>query len=146
MRAASFTLALLLLVPAFALGQRPVPATAPFLIVVNRANPTRSITRGFLADALLKRVTRWPHGEGIQPVDLDAGSPVRRRVTEDVLGRTVPAVRSYWQQMIFSGRGVPPVDFPDDRSVVRYVAGHRGAIGYVSGTADTTGVAVVQLR
>jgi ABC-type phosphate transport system substrate-binding protein len=106
------------------------PASDVYVLVVHPDNPTTSVTRAFASDAFLKRVTRWPDGQTIQPVDLPSSSPIRQRFAREVLGRSVPAVRSYWQQLIFSGRGVPPPEL-SDRSAVAYVLTHRGAIGYV---------------
>lgn len=144
MRIASIAILLLLALAIPASGQPATPA--PFVVIVHRDNPSTSITRSFLVDALLKRATRWPDGETIRPVDLPIDSPTRRHITTAIMQRTVQAIRSYWQQMIFSGRGVPPVELSTEREVVRYVATHRGAIGYVSGSTDTRSVRVVTLR
>jgi len=104
------------------------------------------VDRKFLSEAFLKRTTRWPGGAAIKPVDLGSDSPVRRRFSEDVLNRSVSAVKSYWQQMIFSGRAIPPPELETDEEVVRYVSKHAGAIGYVSGAGDLPGVKVVTLK
>jgi ABC-type phosphate transport system substrate-binding protein len=107
-----------------------------YRVIVNPSNPQSSIDRRFLADAFLKKVTRWPTGDGVRPVDLNAGSTARHRFTEDVLGRSVAAVKSYWAQVVFSGRDVPPPELDDDDAVVRYVLKHAGALGYVSAGAN----------
>ena len=143
MRNAVIATMLSLLLGGTALGQR---TSAPYLVVVHPSNPARSVSRDFLADAFLKKVTRWPNGENIRPVDLRAQSPIRQRFTEEVIGRSLPAVRSYWQQIIFSGRGVPPIEFASEGALLRYVATHRGAVGYVSDAADTRGVEVISIR
>ena len=49
-----------------------------------------------------------------------------------MLKRSVAAVRSYWQQRIFSGRDVPPPEVDTENQVIKYVAGDPGALGYVS--------------
>lgn len=120
--------------------------SAPFLIVLHPANPATSLDRRFLSDAFLKRTTRWPGDELVRPVDLASDSPVRRAFTDAVLKRSVSAVKSYWQQQIFSGRDVPPPELDSDEQVLRYVSTHAGAIGYVSGTARVDGVRVAQLK
>src|SRR5262245_29898277 len=86
----------------------PPRADASFRIIVNPGNPATTVDRRFLADTFLKKVTRWPNGDLIRPVDQNADSAVRRRFSDDVIERSVEAVRSYWQQQIFSGREVPP--------------------------------------
>jgi ABC-type phosphate transport system substrate-binding protein len=115
-------------------------------IIVNPRNPATSLERRFVADAFLKKVTRWPDDELIQPVDLATDSPVRRRFSDDVLKRSVSAVKSYWQQLVFSGRGVPPPELDNEELVVRFVLHHPGAIGYVSGSVNIENARVISLR
>ncbi len=123
--------ALALLVPSRVRGE----TSAEFVVVVHPENPSESATREFLTDAFLKRTMRWGDGATITPVDLRADSRARKAFSERVLRRSVAAVRSYWQQRIFSGRGVPPPELDSDEAVLRYVSSRPGAVGYVSGGA-----------
>ena len=128
-------------------GLRDVAADTPpaFIVIVNAENRNVALDRELVADAFLKKTTRWPNGDVIKPVDLPGSSPVRERFSDAVLKRSVAAVKSYWQQMIFSGRDVPPIEVATDDEVIKFVGAHTGAIGYVSGTAhlgDTKAVTV----
>jgi len=76
-----------------------------YVVIVHPTNPTTSVSRRFLADAFLKKTTRWDNGETIRPVDQAPDTSVRRRFSDEVLKRSVAAVRNYWQQIIFAGRG-----------------------------------------
>lgn len=120
--------------------------TRDFLVVVNPANSTGSVDRRFLSQAFLKKTTHWDGGEVIRPVDLPADSDTRRRFSEAVHGRSVSAVKSYWQQVIFSGRGVPPPELESDEAVLRHVTRYPGAIGYVSAGANLRGARVLSVR
>lgn len=115
-------------------------------IIVHPEVEEKSLERDFVASSFLKKVTRWENGKRIQPVDLQSRSKVRADFSEQVLNRSVAAVRNYWQQRIFSGHDVPPPEVESENAVVKYVASHPGAIGYVSDTADLGGVRVVGLR
>jgi hypothetical protein len=117
-----------------------------YLVVVNPSNPATTVDRGFLEDAFLKKTTRWPNDDVIRPADLASGSPVRRKFTEDVLKRSVDAVKGYWQQRIFSGRDVPPPEFDTDEEAIKYVLKYEGAVAYVSGNANLNGSKVVAVR
>jgi hypothetical protein len=58
--------------------------------------------------------------------------------------RSATAIRAFWQQQIFSGRDIPPVEKPGDADVMRAVADNVGAIGYVlSGTRLAPGIRAV---
>ena len=121
-------------------------APAGYRVIVNASNGAASLDRKFLAEAFLKKTTRWPTGELIRPVDLGSDSAVRRRFSEEALSRSVAAVKSYWQQMIFSGRAGPPPELDSDDEVIRYVARYPGAVGYVSAAGDVGGVRVVTVK
>jgi ABC-type phosphate transport system substrate-binding protein len=121
-------------------------AAPAYVIVVHPANPATVLPRKFVAEAFLKKTTRWDHGEVIRPVDQVADSPARRKFSEDVLKRSVAAVRSYWQQLIFAGRDVPPPELRSDEEVVKFVLKYPGAVGYVSGTADVGGAKIVSVE
>jgi ABC-type phosphate transport system substrate-binding protein len=119
---------------------------AVFQVIVHPSNSMTSLPREFLADAFFKRTTRWHDGQAIRPVDLAPGSSVRRVFSDSVLKRSVGAVRSYWQQRIFSGRDLPPPELDSDDAVLRYVAKSPGAIGYVSAAAKVANAKVVVLH
>jgi ABC-type phosphate transport system substrate-binding protein len=120
--------------------------TPSYVVIVHPSNPATRADRKFLADAFLKKTTRWDQGEVIRPVDQTTDSPVRRKFSEEVIKRSVAAVRSYWQQVIFSGRDVPPPELNSDEDVVKYVLKYSGAVGYVSGNADTNGTKVISVE
>jgi len=110
----------------------PAQGGDPDFKIIVHPGRAGQVERSFLADGFLKNVTRWPDDEVIRPVDQRPDSPARRRFSEVVLKRSVAAVKTYWQQRIFSGRGVPPPELDSDEAVVRYVESHEGAVGYVS--------------
>lgn len=76
----------------------------------------------------------WPADGPVIPVDLGPDSVARRRFSEEVLSRSVAGVKNYWQQLIFSGRDLPPPEFSTEEEVIRYVGKTPGSVGYVSST------------
>lgn len=107
-------------------------AGADFKVIVNAGNPVDSITKSDLSKMFLKKTESWPSGQAIIPVDLAPDSPVRESFSEDVHGRKVASVKSYWQRQIFSGKAVPPVEYKSEVNVITFVAGNPGAVGYVA--------------
>lgn len=114
-------------------------------VIVNPKNPTSKLSKQFVADAFLKKRTRWGGDATIQPVDLGQKHSVRARFSRSMLDRDVGAVRRYWAQLVFSGRGVPPPEVTNEDAVMAYVAKNPGAIGYVSASATLTGVKAVPI-
>jgi ABC-type phosphate transport system substrate-binding protein len=55
-------------------------------------------------------------------------------------------MKNYWQQSLFAGRGVPPIEQPGDAQVAAFVASNPNAIGYVSPSAALPdGVRVLEI-
>jgi ABC-type phosphate transport system substrate-binding protein len=130
---------------AASVGSAQVSAPA-YRVVVNPRNPVTSVDRAWVTQAFLKKATSWRNGPPLRPVDLQSSSSIRRQFTEEMIGRSVVAVKSYWQQMIFSGRALPPPELTTDAEVLHYVLQHPGAIGYVSGGADVRAVKVLVVK
>lgn len=113
-----------------------------YKLVVNEANPTSSIAASDIAQIFLKRKTVWPSGSPAVPVDQSSGR-ARAAFSQEILGRDIASMRLYWQQQVFSGRSTAPDEKPSDATVVAFVRDNANAVGYVSGSAQTTGVKVL---
>ena len=138
-------LVLLLTSALVALASAATAQSSDYRIIVHPDNPADSLRASLVSKLFLKQVTNWSHGGKVRPVDKIESAPERIRFSDEILERTVGAVESYWQQQIYSGRGVPPVKVRTDREVVEYVSKNPGAIGYVSVSADLSGVKTVDL-
>jgi ABC-type phosphate transport system substrate-binding protein len=111
-------------------AQEGAPA---FKIVVNAANPATSETKAALSKLFLKKVREWGASkEKVTPFDLDEKSETRRAFSDVVHGKSISAIKSYWQRMIFSGRDVPPDELAGEDEMLRKVAADKSAVGYVS--------------
>ncbi len=141
MRKAAFIFAALAVAAAFAETTR-----SAYVVIVHPATSVSRLDRKFVEEIFLRRVTRWPDDTPIRPVDLGPDARARIRFSEDVLSRSVASVRSYWQQRIFSGQGIPPPELPDDAAVVSYVLSHPGAIGYVAAGAALNGAKALEVN
>jgi hypothetical protein len=140
MRTRLLALLLLLVTPALA------SADEAYRVIAHPDTKIASVDRTFLRDVFLKKATRWPGDELVRPVDHGPETAVRRKFSQDVIGRSVTAVKSYWQSLIFAGRDIPPPELDTDAQIVAYVQKHPGAIGYVSPSADVSGVKLLTVK
>ena len=116
-----------------------------FLAIVNDANKTTTITTREAANVFLKKKVQWGDGTKILAVVLSDTSPVSQAFDKQILNKSIAALHAYWQQEIFSGRNVPPVEKATDDEVVAFVQKNPGAIGYIAGNAAHPGVHVVSV-
>ncbi len=119
-----------------------------YKIIVNDSNPINTITKKDLAKIFLKKLTKWENGTTILPVDQLETSPVREAFSKDILKKTVAATKAFWQEQIFSGRGVPPPEKASDKEVIDYIKANPGAIGYISDSTNipTSGVKIIEVK
>lgn len=116
-----------------------------YVAIVNEANGVTSLNAAELSKMFLGKTPRWPSGMTVVPVDL-AQAGAREAFSQAVHHKSVAAVRAYWQQQIFSGRGVPPVEKASNDEVLDFVRATPGAVGYVAaGTPLGAGVKAIQV-
>ena len=117
----------------------------PFVVIVNKANPVRTLSVGELRRIFMKQTRMWPHAESIVPVDWDATSPVRESFSRQVLARSVREMADYWVQQSVTQGLTPPSTQRSTRALLRFIASVAGAIGYVPpGETDDT-VSVIKI-
>lgn len=127
----------------FIVGAAPA---ASYKIIVNNSVAIDSLSKRAASDLFLKKKGTWDGGVAVVPVDQLDSSSVRGAFSSAVLGKTTAAVKSYWNQQIFSGREVPPVEKRSDTEVLSLVRSTPGAIGYVSEAAAVVGVRVITIN
>ena len=114
-----------------------------FVVIVNTANPVRTLSLIELRRLFLKQTRMWPHADAVVPLDWDATSPVRESFSRQVLARTVREMGDYWVQQGVTQGLVPPSTQRSARAVLRFVASVPGAIAYLPpGDVDDSVVVV----
>ena len=120
---------------------------ADFKVVVNGANTMTEIDVGNLSRIYLKQTASWPDGSEPFPVDMAPDTELRKEFSKAVHGRDAAAIKSYWQRQIFSGNGIPPMEFNSEDDVLFFISVTPGAVGYVSdSTPLTSGVKELRVR
>lgn len=142
----TLSLSLMLLFGGAAPTTRLAAQGRQYVVVVNAANPVSVLSEEELSRLFLKKTIRWPNGDDATPVDLSERAVVRESFSRDLFHKSVEAIKAYWQSLLFSGRGVPPVELASEDAVLAYVRANSGAVGYVSAGATLgTGVRRVQI-
>ena len=118
-----------------------------YVVIVHESNYLTSLSVGELNRLFTKQTVRWTTGQAVTAVDLRADAPAREEFSQQIIGKSTAEVKAYWQNIIFSGRGIPPMEAPSEAAVVQFVRTTPGAIGYVSSaTPLAQGVRAVRVR
>jgi ABC-type phosphate transport system substrate-binding protein len=126
-------------------GYGPAVAGAEDLVVI--ANPgldENALESKELLRIYLGKQTQWKDDTSIVPVMMKSG-PLYDEFIERYLDRSVQRFVTYWRQMVFTGKGVPPKSFAVETELVEYVARTPGSVGFTSATADVSGVKILSL-
>jgi ABC-type phosphate transport system substrate-binding protein len=143
-RLVSIVLAVLVIVISMSIA---TPAEdARFKIIVNAKNPVTNLDSDQLRNMFLKKRVVWGNGDTIRPIDLSSKFPVREQFVRRVLKKTPAQLKTYWNQQIFSGKGVPPPEASSPADVINYVRANSGAVGYVPADTDARDAKVVEVK
>ncbi len=116
-----------------------------YKVIVNNSNSISSLSKKEVSLMFLKKKNKWDNGIAVSPVDMKVNSSTREAFTKEVHNKKVSAIRSYWQQAIFSGVATAPTEKGSDKEVIEYVKSNTGAIGYISSASASNGVKVVHI-
>lgn len=114
------------------------PARAEDVLIIANAsvNTNTPLDTGRIAAIYLLRVTTWPDGTRIIPVNREAGSDLRAQFTAGVLMQDNASLAAYWNEMHFMGK-TPPVVQQSEQAMLAFVRRVPGAIGYISSAVMT---------
>jgi ABC-type phosphate transport system substrate-binding protein len=129
-----------------------VAATTPsvgaqeYKLIANSGVAIGDLSADQAAKIFLKQTSKFPDGMAAAPVYQVKAAAPRIVFDKTVLGKSVAAVETYWQQQIFSGKDVPPPAKGSDDDVIAFVKATPGGIGYVSAGAAVAGVKVIGVK
>jgi ABC-type phosphate transport system substrate-binding protein len=119
--------ALSALAMAFAAG-----AKADLYVVVNAANPVKTLSQKQVVDIFMGRTRAFDGGEFAQALDLPRDSTARAAFYTALTGMSPAQVNSYWSRLMFSGQTMPPLQLSGEPAMQEQLRRLPGAIGYLS--------------
>jgi len=127
--------------PGFGLG---TAAAIDLVIIANPGVPETAIDSKDLQRIYLGKQTQWQDDTSIVPVMLKSG-PLQEEFIGSFVDRSLQRFVTYWRQMVFTGKGIPPKSFSEELDLVDFVAGTPGAVGFASKASDVSRVKILQI-
>jgi hypothetical protein len=104
-------------------------------VIVHPSNRFDALSRSKVSYLFLRKVSRWPWGAEVAPLDLSQNEPVRQVFVQRVLGISEEQLAEYWIDQRAT-RGVnPPLQVRDVAAAKLWVAARPGGIAYVPSSA-----------
>ncbi len=105
--------------------------SAEVVAVVSSNNPLNTLSKNQVSDIFLGKMTRFPDGRQVVPIDQLEISTEREAFYLKFANKTPAQIKAYWSKIIFTGRGQPPPEVSNDIEVKKFLAKHPDAIGYI---------------
>jgi ABC-type phosphate transport system substrate-binding protein len=116
---------------ALALSMGTGPAAADMVAVVSSKSPVTALTKNQVVDIFLGKTSRFPDGEQAIPIDQVEGSAARDEFYTKFTGKSAAQIKAHWSKIIFTGRGQPPKEVPNNAEVKKLVVQNPRTIGYI---------------
>jgi ABC-type phosphate transport system substrate-binding protein len=110
----------------------PSTQSPAFVIIVNKANPVKTLPIVELRRIFMKQSRMWSHAEPMVPVEWESTAEIRQVFSKQVLNRSVREMAEWWVQQSMTQGIAPPSTQRSARAILRFVASVPGAISYVS--------------
>jgi len=139
----SFLLKLGLVLVLLASGAFDALAFDGVVLIANSSVPVDSLSADALKDIYTAKTKYWAGGRAIIIVVLPDKTDA---ALEQASGMDGSQFKTFWQRLMFSGRGSEPKDAVDAAALVALVASTQGAIALVPADAALTGVKKIEIK
>ena len=107
-------------------------ASAEVVTVVSANNPLTALSKKQIVDIFLGKASRFPDGQQAMPVDQGESAAAHEEFYLKFADKTPAQIRAFWSKIIFTGRGQPPPEVPNDIEVKKFISKYPDAIGYIN--------------
>jgi ABC-type phosphate transport system substrate-binding protein len=121
--------------PAFALDDA--------VVIANSSVNTDNLSADELKDIYTAKTKYWPDGQAIIIVVLPDRTDV---ALQQASGMDGSQFKTFWQRLVFSGRGSEPKKADDAAALIALVASTRGAIALVPEDTKLKGVKKIEIK
>lgn len=125
-----------------------VPLEAPAderleLCVIVHPDNRAAVSAALLEDIFLRRLTQWPGGDRVIPLNAPPDSDRREVFDRAVLRMSPDEVARYWLDQRIRGAGTAPREVAEPALTVKLVAKLKAAVGYAPAHGELGGVRIV---
>ncbi len=106
-------------------------AAAEELVIVTANDNVEELVLEDVARIFLGKVTRYPSGEQVVPLDLDPADPSYAEFARKVLNKTPAQLKAYWAKRIFTGKGKPPRSIANSEELRSLVSSDKRYLSYL---------------
>lgn len=115
------------------------------ILIANPSVTLSSLSKDAVNLIFLGKQQKWDDDQKIFVATLKRGE-VHTSFLETYINKTPSKYSSFWKLAIVAGTGYPPKAFETEAELITYVAGKKGAIGYISSETPHDAVNVITIE
>jgi ABC-type phosphate transport system substrate-binding protein len=116
------------------------------ILIANNSVTVDSISAAALKDIYTGKTMYWQDGQSVGLAVLTDRMGTTDAALNEVSGMDASQFKTFWQRMVFSGRGHQPNKADDAAALVAFVASTKGVIALVPADADLKGVKKIEVK
>jgi ABC-type phosphate transport system substrate-binding protein len=113
------------------------------VVIANKEVPVDSLSATELKDIYTGKTAYWQGGQSVVIAVLSGKTDA---ALKEVSGMDASQFKTFWQRLVFSGRGQLPKKAEDADSLVALVAANKGAIALVPADAGLKDVKILDVK
>lgn len=121
-------------------------AHSDIVVVVPADSAINSLSTSQVAKIFLGKSRRFPDGSKALPLNQSEGNLERDAFYQLVSGKSPAQVKAHWSKLIFTGRGQPPKEAPDNQAVKQLLTNNGVNISYIDRAIVDDSVKIVTLK
>ncbi|WP_440055408.1 phosphate ABC transporter substrate-binding protein [Pseudoalteromonas sp. T1lg65] len=111
-------------------------------VIVHADNAT-TLGKNEIRQIYLGALKNFPGGGGVEAISQPEDSPATADFYAKVMERSASQLKAHWSKQLFTGKGKPPKEAPNDQAVIDMVSSNPNYIGFVASGSATGNVKVV---
>jgi ABC-type phosphate transport system substrate-binding protein len=127
-------------------GVLPAAARDDLVIIANKSVPLDHLSAASLRDIYIGKSTYWPDGQSVVIAVQTEPTGEADAVLKKISGMDASHFATFWQRMVFSGRGNQPKNVEDAAALAALVAATKGAIAVVPADVQSRGVKLIEIK
>ncbi len=106
-------------------------AEVAVIVSLDNKNTYTSLNKELIERIFLSKVSRFPDGTLVSPVNLSQGHYLRQAFNRDYLDKTESQLSRYWSRLRFSGKASLPKEVANVEEMKVLIASDSKLIGYI---------------
>ena len=118
-------------------------AFADYLVVVNKKVTIAALSKDEVARIFMIKSKTLPNGNEVVPLSQSSRVDFNEVFFDKITGQTHMQREAYWARLMFTGKGLPPVDVKTDHKMLQMIASDPKYIGFIDDSSLNDTVKVV---